>query len=141
MNLKFDFTVFNDEKNIQLALIEVIVQFIGYIFIDVLFEGVFKACKKANDFILELRFGKQSQSSTLKKTDQLKALKKELLYKKIELTALQFNPYIKRGCKGAVLEVINSNKVFAEFYDSNNKQIEFENELVFEIEMSQFKLL
>jgi len=63
-----------------------------------------------------------------------------LLYKKIE-SLEQLNPLIKKGCKGTVLEVINNNKVFAEFYDLNNKQIEFENELVFEINISQFKLL
>lgn len=109
-----------------------------------LYEGIFlkffKLIKKANDFVLALRFGSQPEFSTLEKTKRLKALEKKLLYKKIE-SMEQLNLMIKQGSKGTILEVINHNKVFAEFYDSSNKQIEFENQLVFEIKMNQFKLL
>jgi len=125
-------------------LVEIIFKFITYIFVDILFEGVFskffELIKKANDFVLDLRFGKQSKFSDSKKENQSKALEKKLLYKKIE-SIEQLNPFIKKGSKGTILEIINHNKILAEFYDSNNKQIEFENKLVFEIKMNQFKLL
>lgn len=125
-------------------MVEIIFKFITYIFVDILFEGVFskffELIKKANDFVLDLRFGKQSKFSDSKKENQSKALEKKLLYKKIE-SIEQLNPFIKKGSKGTILEIINHNKILAEFYDSNNKQIEFENKLVFEIKMNQFKLL
>ena len=38
------------------------------------------------------------------------------------------------------MEVVNQDKVFAEFYDSKGNQIEWDSELVFEIKMNQFKL-
>ena len=47
---------------------------------------------------------------------------------------------LKSGQKGAVLEIINKYKIFAEFYDKKGKQIELNNELVFEIGINQFKL-
>ena len=78
-------------------------------------------------------------SGTKKPTDPIKVLEKKYLYKKIELTE-NLNSQLKSGLKGAVLEVINTDKVFAEFYDGKGKQIKRKNEFVFEIRMNQFKL-
>ncbi|WP_297814401.1 hypothetical protein [uncultured Polaribacter sp.] len=50
------------------------------------------------------------------------------------------NDKLKIGQKGDVLEIINKDKVFAEFYDSKGKQIEYRNKLVFEVGIKQFKL-
>ena len=50
------------------------------------------------------------------------------------------NEKLKSGQKGAILEIIDKNKLFAEFYDKKGKQIELNNELVFEIGINQFKL-
>ncbi len=66
-------------------------------------------------------------------------LEKKILYKKIELTE-NLNDKLKIGQKGDVLEIINKDKVFAEFYDSKGKQIEYRNKLVFEVGIKQFKL-
>jgi hypothetical protein len=39
-----------------------------------------------------------------------------------------------------ILEVINRNRLFAEFYDRNGNQIEWRNKIVFKIGMKQFKI-
>lgn len=66
-------------------------------------------------------------------------LEKKYLYKRIELTD-NLNEKLQSGQKGAILEIINKNKIFAEFYDKKGKQIEWNNELAFEILLNQFKL-
>ena len=66
-------------------------------------------------------------------------LKKKLLYKKIELTE-DLNSTFKKGQVGAVLEIIDSKTVFAEFHDQYNNQIEHNGELVFKIGLHQFSL-
>ena len=78
-------------------------------------------------------------SGTKKPINSIKVLEKKYLYKKIELTD-NLNEKLKAGRKGAILEIIDKNKVFAEFYDGKGKQIESNNELVFEIGMNQFRV-
>ena len=121
-----------------MIVIEVLGEIIGRIFVEFIFEGIilgiYRLWKKAVEFIRVNIFGFKP-----KPIDPKKALEKKLLYKKIELTE-NLNSELKSGQKGAILEVINKDKVFAEFYDRNGKQIELNNELVFEIGINQFKL-
>ena len=121
-----------------MILIEILGEIIGRIFVDFIFHGIilgiYRLFKKGFEFIRVKVFGLKAKPIKPKKV-----LEKKLLYKNIELTE-NLNSDLKVGQKGAILEVIDKNKVFAEFYDRNGKQIELNNELVFEIGIKQFKL-
>lgn len=115
----------------------IILEILGKIFIQILFEGIilgfFRLIGKGFNKLGDLFSG------TEKPIDAIKVLEKKYLYKKIELTE-NLNEELKSGRKGAVMEIIDKEKVYAEFYDGKGKQIEWNNELVFEIGMNQFKL-
>jgi|TARA_B110000967_G_C18462570_1_gene353408 hypothetical protein len=119
-------------------VIEILGEIIGRIFVEFIFHGIilgiYRLFKKGIEFIRVKIFGLKAKPIKPKK-----ALEKKLLYKNIELTE-NLNSELKVGQKGVILEVIDKNKVFAEFYDRNGKQIELNNELVFEIGIKQFKL-
>jgi len=66
-------------------------------------------------------------------------LKKKLPFKKLELTE-ELNSTFKKGQIGAVLEIIDSKTVFAEFYDQHNNLIEHNGKLVFKIGLHQFEI-
>ena len=121
-----------------MIVIEILGEIIGRIFVEFIFHGIilgiYRLFKKGIEFIRVKIFGLKAKPIKPKK-----ALEKKLLYKNIELTE-NLNSELKVGQKGVILEVIDKNKVFAEFYDRNGKQIEFSNELVFEIGIKQFKL-
>ena len=115
----------------------IIIEILSRIFIEFLFEGIilgfFKLISKGFTKLGELFL------RTEKLNDPIKILKDKYLHKNIELTE-NLNEQLKPGLKGAVLEIIDKDKVFAEFYDNKGKQIEFNDELVFEIRMNQFRL-
>ena len=115
----------------------IIFEILGKIFIEVIFEGIllgfWKLIGQGLNKLDELIFGNK------KSPDPIKILGNKYLYKEIELTE-NLNTELQSGQKGAILEIINRNKVFAEFYDGKGNQIEWNNELVFEIGMKQFKL-
>jgi hypothetical protein len=119
-------------------VIEILGEIIGRIFVEFIFHGIilgiYRLFKKSVEFIRVKIFGLKAKPIKPKK-----ALDKKLLYKNIELTE-NLNSELKVGQKGAILEIIDKNKVFAEFYDRNGKQIELNDELVFEIGIKQFKL-
>ncbi|MHB0756859.1 hypothetical protein [Polaribacter sp. M15] len=121
-----------------MIVIEFLVEIIGRIFVEFIFEGIiigiYKLFKKCIEFIRVKVFGLKA-----KPEKKLKVLENKLLYKNIELTE-NLNSELKIGQKGTILEIINKNKVFAEFYDLKGKQIEVNNKLVFEIRMKQFKI-
>ncbi|WBX70382.1 hypothetical protein [Tenacibaculum retecalamus] len=121
-----------------MIVIEILGEIIGRIFVEFIFHGIilgiYRLFKKGIEFIRVKIFGLKAKPIKPKK-----ALEKKLLYKNIELTE-NLNSELKVGQKGVILEVIDKNKVFAEFYDRNGKQIELNNELVFEIGIKQFKL-
>ncbi|WP_297814478.1 hypothetical protein [uncultured Polaribacter sp.] len=121
-----------------MAVFEFLLEIIGRIFVKFIFEGiikgVFKMLKKLIEFIRVNIFGFKAKPI---KPEEI--LEKKILYKKIELTE-NLNDKLKIGQKGDVLEIINKDKVFAEFYDSKGKQIEYRNKLVFEVGIKQFKL-
>ncbi|PPK95816.1 hypothetical protein LY01_01409 [Nonlabens xylanidelens] len=115
----------------------IIFEVIGEIFVEVIFNEilikVWKFIGKVFNKIGDLFSG------TKKVIDPIKVLEKKYLYKKIELTD-NLNEVLKSGVKGSILEIIDRNKLFAKFYDGNGNQIEWNNKLVFEIKMNQFKL-
>lgn len=121
-----------------MIVLEIIGEIIGRIFIEIIFEGIivgtYRLLKKGVEWIKVKIFGYKP-----KPIDPKKSLERKLLYKKIELTE-NINSVLKAGQIGAILEVINIDKVFAEFYDRKGNQIELNDELVFEIKMNQFKL-
>ena len=121
-----------------MIVIEFLIEIIVRIFIEFIFHGIilgiYRLFKKGIEFIRVKIFGFKAKPIKPKK-----ALEKKLLYKNIELTE-NLNSELKVGQKGAILEVIDKNKVFVEFYDPNGNQIELNNELVFEIGIKQFKL-
>jgi len=121
-----------------MIVFEIIGEILVRIFVEIIFEGIivgtYRLLKKGVDWIKVKLFGFQPIP-----TDPQKTREKRLLYKNIELTE-NLNSVLKAGQNGAILEVINQDKVFAEFYDRKGNQIEWDNELVFEIKMNQFKL-
>ena len=121
-----------------MIVFEIIGEILGRIFVEIIFEGIivgtYRLLKKVVEWVKVNIFGFRS-----KPTDPKKALEKKLLYKKIELTE-NLNSSLKSGQIGVILEVINQDKVFAEFYDRKENQIEWDDELVFEIKMNQFKI-
>lgn len=74
-----------------------------------------------------------------KPADPMKALEGKYLYQEIELTE-NLHSGLSAGKKGAVLEIIDQNTVFAEFYDEKGKQVEWNGEMVFEVGLHQLKL-
>jgi hypothetical protein len=121
-----------------MIVFEVIGGILGRFFVEIVFEGIivgtYRFLKRVAEWIKVNIFGFQPEP-----TNPKKSLEQKLLYKKIELTE-NLNSVLKSGQNGAILEVINHDKVFAEFYDRKGNQIEWNDELVFEIKMHQFKL-
>jgi hypothetical protein len=121
-----------------MIVFEIIGEILARIFVEIIFEGIivgtYRLLKKGIEWIKVNIVGLQP-----KPIDPQKAREKKLLYKNIELTE-NLNSVLKAGQNGTILEVINQDKVFAEFYDRKGNQIEWDNELVFEIKMNQFKL-
>lgn len=121
-----------------MIVFEIIGEILGRIFVEIIFEGIilgiYRLLKKGVEWIKVNIFGFQP-----KPTSPQKPLDKKLLYKKIELTE-NLNSVLKSGQIGAILEVINKDVVFAEFYDIHGNQIEWNDELVFEVKMNQFQL-
>ena len=115
----------------------IILEFLGRIFIEIIFEGIILEFFR---FIGRL-FGRNrnTQNSRTKRKYEIQRLEKKYLYKGIVLTQ-NLNAKLKYGVKGAVLEIINEDSVFAEFYDRSGKPIEIENELVFQVGINQFQL-
>ncbi len=121
-----------------MIVVELLVEIIMRVFVEIIFEGIivgiYKLFLKVIEFIRVKVFG--FEPKTLK---QKKWVSEKLLYKNIELID-NINSKLKTGQKGTILEIIDKDKVYAEFYDSKGKQIEVNNELVFEIRIKQFKL-
>lgn len=69
----------------------------------------------------------------------MKALEGKYLYQEVELTE-NLHSGLSVGRKGAVLEIIDRDTVFAEFYDEKGNQVEWNGETVFEVGIHQLKL-
>lgn len=121
-----------------MIVFEIIGKILARFFVEIIFEGIiigtYRFLKQGFEWIKVKILGFKP-----KVLDPKEALEKKLLYKNIELTE-NLNAVLKEGQNGAILEVINQDKVFAEFYDGKGNQIEWDNKLAFEIKMNQFKL-
>lgn len=122
-----------------MIIFEFLLEIIIRIFVEIIFEGIiisiYEALLRVFEFIRVKVFGFEPKPSKSKNR-----IEKKILYKNIELIE-NINPKLKAGQKGTILEIINKNKVYAEFYDLNGKQIEFNDKLVFEIRVRQFKIM
>jgi hypothetical protein len=123
-----------------MIVFEVIGELLARIFVEIIFKGIILGTlnflNKGLNFIWYKITGKKKSEN---KTNSKAQLKKQLLYKKIELTE-NLNTILRKGQQGVVLEIIDKDTVFAEFYDHNKKQIEVDNELVFKVGIKQFRL-
>jgi hypothetical protein len=123
-----------------MAVFEVIGELFVRIFVEIIFKdiilGTLKFLKKRLRFILYKVTGKKKSENKICSKAQLE---KHFLYKKIELTE-NLNSSLKKGLQGVVLEIIDKDTVFAEFYDHSKRQIVVDNELVFEVGIKQFRL-
>ncbi|WP_440881155.1 hypothetical protein [Tenacibaculum sp. C7A-26P2] len=122
-----------------MIVFEIIGEILVRIFVEIIFEGIivgiYRLFKRAIEFIRIRVFGFQPKPITPKK-----ALENKLLYKRIELTE-NLNSVLKAGQIGAILEIINKEKVFAEFYDEKGNQIEINGDLVFKVGINQLRLI
>ncbi|MCP3931086.1 MAG: hypothetical protein GY705_18540 [Bacteroidetes bacterium] len=115
----------------------IIIEFLGKVFIDILFEGIFLGFfRLIGKGISKLETLFSGQKSPI---DPKRTLEKKYLYKRFVLQE-NLNEIIKKGTPGAVLEIIDKNLVYVEFYDINGKQIEFNNELVFKVKLNAITL-
>lgn len=99
-----------------------------------LIGGIYVAIRSGYDWTRENLFGIPDKGQA-----RINKQNKKLLYKKIRLIKDQNNG-LKSGLKGVILEVIDKNYVFVEFYDLNGKLIERNNEVVFKIKINEFRL-
>ena len=123
-----------------MAVFEVIGELFVRIFVEIIFKGIILTTLNfLNNGLNFIWYKVMGQKKSGSKKDPKAQLEKKLLYRKIELTE-NLNSSLKKGQHGVVLEIIDKDKVFAEFYDHNKRQIEVDNELVFEVGIKQFRL-
>lgn len=117
-----------------MIVLEILGQLIAQILVEGILKGSFRLMRKGAWRIKALVTGVKGP------VPQIESLERKYLYKKIRLT-VDLNPKLVSGKQGVILEVINENKVFAEFYDELGNQIEFGNDSVFEVGMKHFRLI
>jgi len=121
-------------------IIKIVLGFLGgileLIFIDLFFGGlkfIYNQFAKLFRNIFGIR-AKDTRSEIEKLNERLE---KKYLYKNITLTE-NLNSKLTKGLKGAILEIIDDENVFAEFYEQNTKkQIEYNNEIVFKVSLKK----
>ncbi len=124
-----------------MAVLEVIGEAFGRIFVEIIFKGIIlRAANILNDGLTFTWRKITGQKIAGNKTIPKSQHEGKLLYKKIELIE-NLNSLLRKGQQGVILEIIDKNKVFAEFYDCSHKQIEVDNEIVFEVDLNQFRLI
>ncbi len=110
-----------------------IAEFIGYIIVEVIVEGIGKLIRATYYGLRKLITGKERE------TPELKRLEKRYLYKKFKLKS-DFNERILKGTKGNVLEVIDKQHLYVEFEGLNGKLILEGDEQIFKIERKRIML-
>ncbi|MEN2436700.1 hypothetical protein AAH994_14885 [Weeksellaceae bacterium A-14] len=101
-----------------------------------IFGGIIKFFYRKIKYFFNLIIGKNYEE----KQNPLIETERKYLYKNIILKE-DLNEILKKGCNGAVLEIIDSENAFAEFYKLNSKkQIESNGELVFKVKLNQIEL-
>lgn len=123
-----------------MPVFEVIGELFVRIFVEIIFKSIILGTLNfLNKSFTILWYKITGQKKSAYKTNSKALLAKQLVYKEIELTE-NLNSSLKKGQRGVVLEIIDKETVFAEFYDHNKRQIEVDNELVFEVQIDQFRL-
>ena len=117
----------------------IIFEIIGEFIIGIVFEGIvlgtFRRVRRVWNDLKRKIFNLPNSD-----LDLISKFEKKVLYKDI-ITTTDINPKIPAGMKGCILEIINPQKVFAEFYDENGSQIEYEGEIVFELDIDRLKIM
>jgi hypothetical protein len=108
-------------------------EFIGYIIVEVIIEGIGKLIRVVYYGIRKLITGKERE------IPELKRIEKRYLYKKIRLKT-DFNERIKKGTRGTVMEIIDKQNLHVEFEDFNGKPIIENDKQVFKIESKRVTL-
>jgi hypothetical protein len=116
-----------------MIITELIGELIGRALAEGVFYGFLKLIQNTYYILRKLIFGIE------KPINPKKEFEKQFLYKEIELTE-NLNSILLTGQRGVILEVINRNRVLAEFYDRNGNQIEWRHKKVFKIGMKQFNI-
>ena len=108
-------------------------EFIGYIIVEVIIEGIGKLIRATYYGLRKLITGRERE------IPEVKRIGKRYLYKKFRLKS-DFNERILKGTKGTVLEVIDKQDLYVEFEDLNGKPILEGDEQVFKIERKRIIL-
>ncbi len=109
------------------GILEIIIRDIIFGFFGFVFNSIAKVLKNI--------FGLKYEGNSLK------LIEKKYLYKNVVLIE-NLNEKLKSGLKGAVLEIIDEENAFVEFYEPNStQQIEYESELTFKVNLKQIELL
>lgn len=122
-------------NSIKMLLFEIIGEFLFGVVFEGIVMGTLRSLKKVWN-----RTVHKVPKLPLTQADAIKALEKKILYKNVVVTK-DINPGIRAGVKGTILEVIDTKRVFAEFYDLDGQQIEYEGDIVFEVGMDQLKVV
>lgn len=122
-------------NSIKMLLFEIIGEFLFGVVFEGIVMGTLRSLKKVwNRTVHKVPKLPPTQA------DAIKALEKKILYKNVVVTK-DINPGIRAGVKGTILEVIDTKRVFVEFYDLDGQQIEYEGDIVFEVGMDQLKVV
>jgi hypothetical protein len=116
-----------------MILFEIIIEGIAYALVEIVYEKI--VCGTYNFIKFDILGFERTGI-----INQKNKLENKFLYKNVELIK-QVNEKLQIGQKGTILEIIDNKFMYAEFYDNQKNQIEFENEIAFKISVNQFKLL
>lgn len=115
------------------VVVGVIGEFIGYIVVQVIIEGIGKLIRTVYYGLRKLLTGKERE------LPELKRIEKRYLHKKFRLKT-DFNNRMLKGTRGIVMEVIDEQYLYVEFEDLSGKPIIKGDEQVFKIERKKIML-
>jgi hypothetical protein len=110
-----------------------IAEIIGYVLVELIFEGIGKLIRVMYYGVRKLITGKERE------VPELKRIEKRYLYKKFRLKS-DFNRQILTGTRGTVMEVIDKQDLYVEFEDFNGNPISEGDEQFFKIERKKIML-
>lgn len=125
-----------------MLILQLIGEVIVYVFVELIFKGVIFSIIKFLDKWVTIIWRRITGKPLPKDCAELRTenLEKQLLCKNIELT-VYINSVLTKGSFGIILEIIDNNAVFAEFYDNKGNHIESGSETVFRVYRNQYKLI
>jgi len=98
------------------VIIGAIGEFIGYIVVEVIIQGIGKLIRAVYYGVRKLITGKERE------IPELKIIEKRYLHKKFRLRT-NFNERIPKGTTGTVMQVIDEKNLYVEFEDINENPI------------------